>query len=54
MDMGYQTPWPLFLTILGGYVALSLVLGASGVYFKPFVEPPEEKDATAAATKAQD
>ncbi len=48
MDMGYQTQWWLFLTIIGAYVVLSLILGASGVYFKPWVEPPEEKDAAAA------
>jgi len=39
----FQTTWPLFLTILVGYLALSLVLGAKSIYFEPFKGKEEEK-----------
>jgi hypothetical protein len=40
------TPWWLFLGIVASYVVLSLVIGGKKAYFEPFVEPPEEKEAT--------
>ena len=39
----FQTTWPLFLTILVGYLALSLVLGAKSIYFEPFKGKEEKK-----------
>ncbi len=49
---GFDTPWPLFLLIIAGYLALSLfVLGAKKVYFEPYDEkkadtPTETKPST--------
>jgi len=39
----FQTTWPLFLTILLGYLALSLVIGAKSIYFEPFSGKEDEK-----------
>ncbi|MDR3615669.1 MAG: hypothetical protein P4L53_19075 [Candidatus Obscuribacterales bacterium] len=42
----FQTTWPLFLTILIGYLALSLVIGAKSIYFEPFNGKEDEKPET--------
>jgi hypothetical protein len=50
MNETFQTTWPFFLLLLAGYIALSLFLGAKGVYFEPYVEKEEEKKAESAPT----
>jgi hypothetical protein len=50
MNETFQTTWPFFLLLLAGYIALSLFLGAKGVYFEPYVEKEEEKKPESAPT----
>lgn len=44
MPHDVHTPWFVFLTIIGVYVALSLyVLGAKKVFFEPYIEKDDDK-----------
>jgi hypothetical protein len=45
-QIGYQTPWWLFLGILAVYIALSLFIGGKKAYFEPYLEPKEENEPT--------